>query len=82
MTTTSKDRPVKGLTLRKGNLEANVHCVKDGMVFYGVYKDGDDWPYGLYKETIDKWNLMANIAVEQGAEVFMMVRPGLHWGNP
>ena len=38
--------PRKGLTFRKGKREANVHEVKDGIRYYGVYLDGDDWPAG------------------------------------
>ena len=66
--------PTKGLTYRKSRREANVHDVKDGIVFYGVYLDGDDWPAGLYQATLDEWNMMATQAVEHGAEVFTMVR--------
>lgn len=66
--------PKKGLTFRKGKREANVHDVKDGIVFYGVYLDGDDWPSGLYQATIDEWNRLATQAVEHGAEAFTMVR--------
>ena len=67
--------PTKGLTFRKGKREANVHDVKDGIVFYGVYLDGDDWPAGLYQATLDEWNRLAEQAVEHGAGVFTMVRP-------
>ena len=66
--------PTKGLTFRKGKREANVHDVKDGIVFYGVYLDGDDLPAGLYQATLDEWNKLATQAVEHGAEVFTMVR--------
>ena len=66
--------PTKGLTFRKGKREANVHDVKDGIVFYGVYLDGDDWPAGLYQATLDEWNRLAEQAVEHGAEVFTMMR--------
>ena len=66
--------PTKGLTFRKGKREANVHDVKDGIVFYGVYLDGDDWPAGLYQATLDEWDRLATQAVEHGAEVFTMVR--------
>ena len=27
--------------------------VKDGIVYYGVYLDGDDWPAGLYQATLE-----------------------------
>lgn len=66
--------PKKGLTFRKGKRESNVHDVKDGIVFYGVYLDGDDLPAGLYQATLDEWNKLATQAVEHGAEVFTMVR--------
>lgn len=66
--------PTKGLTFRKGKREASVHDVKDGIVFYGVYWDGDEWPAGLYQATLDEWNRLAEQAVEHGAEVFTMVR--------
>lgn len=66
--------PRKGLTFRKGKREANVHKVKNGIVYYGVYLDGDDWPAGLYQATLDEWDWLATQAVEHGAEVFTMVR--------
>lgn len=66
--------PTKGLTFRNGKREANVHNVKDGIVFYGVYLDGDDWPAGLYQATLDQWDQLATQAVEHGAEFFTMVR--------
>ena len=74
--------PTKGLTFRKGKREANVHEVNDGIVFYGVYLDGDDWPAGLYQATLDEWNRLATQAVENGAEVFTMVRPNVNVRGP
>ncbi len=62
--------PTKGLTFRKGKREANVHDVKDGIVSYGVYLDGDYWPVGLYQATLDEWNRLATQAVEDGSVVF------------
>jgi len=73
--------PTKGLTFRKGKREANVHDVKDGIVFYGVYLDGDDWPAGLYQTTLDEWNRLVTQAVDNGAEVFTRVRSNRSWGE-
>ncbi len=73
--------PTKGLTFRKGKREANVHDVKDGIVFYGVYLDGDDWPAGLYRATLDEWNRLVTQAVDNGAEVFTRVRSNRSWGE-
>lgn len=66
--------PTKGLTFRKGGRESTVHDVKDGIVYYGVYLDGDDWPAGLYQCTLDEWSRLATQAVDRGAAVFTMVR--------
>ena len=66
--------PVKGLTYRKGKREANVHDVRDGIVYFGVYLDGEALPSGAYQATIEEWNRMAEQAVLHGAEVFTMVR--------
>lgn len=74
MTESKPPAPTAGLTFRKGTREANVHAVNDGIVYYGVYLDGDEWPAGLYRATIDEWGVLANQAVEHGAEVFMMKR--------
>ena len=74
--------PTKGLTFRKGKREANVHDVKNGIVFYGVYLDGDDWPAGLYQATLDEWDRLATQAVEHGAEVFTMVRSNSDCTDP
>ena len=73
--------PKKGLTFRKGKRESNVHDVKDGIVFYGVYLDGDDLPAGLYQATLDEWNKLATQAVEHGAEVFTMVRANVEFSG-
>ncbi len=67
--------PTKGLTFRKGKREANVHQVRDGTVFYGIYIDGDDLPAGLYQSSIDEWWHLAAQAIEHGAVVFTLVRP-------
>ena len=66
--------PRKGLTFPQGQAQANVHEVKDGIRYYGVYLDGDDWPAGLYQATLDEWDRLATQAVEHGAEVFTIVR--------
>lgn len=74
--------PTKGLTFRNGKREANVHEVKDGIVFYGVYLDGDDLPAWLYQATLDEWNNLATQAVEHGAEVFTMLRSNAGGNGP
>jgi hypothetical protein len=75
--------PVRGLTIRKGVREANVHEVKDGTVFYGIYLDGNDWPAGIYRATLEEWDKLATQAVSHGAEVFSLVRaPHIAIENP
>lgn len=38
--------PYKGLTARLGRREVNVHEVRDGIVYYGLYDDdAEDAPY-------------------------------------
>ena len=65
--------PATGLTIKNGKREANVHHVIDGIVYYGVYIAGDDWPAGLYRIPIDEWNKVAEEAAEKGAEIFSAV---------
>lgn len=49
--------PYKGLTARSGKREINVHEVKDGIVYYGLYdEDADDCPFyclGLYQLPVE-----------------------------
>lgn len=66
----------KGLTFRKGNTEANVHDVHDGVVYWARYLDGAELPTGLYRNTVSEFEAMAEVAIAEGAEVFMLVRPG------
>lgn len=61
--------PRKGLTLRYGQREANVHDVKNGIVYYGVYLDGDDRPAGLYRVKLIEWHKMARAALSAGVTV-------------
>jgi hypothetical protein len=74
--------PVKGLTYRKGKREANVHDVRDGIVYFGVYLDGESLPSGAYQATLDEWNRMAEQAVLHGAEVFTLVRANVRAKPP
>lgn len=74
--------PVKGFTFCKGDKEANVHCVDDGVVYYGIYFDSIDTPVGLYRVTLDEWNRMAEKAIEHGATVYSLLpRPGFCYGR-
>lgn len=66
--------PTKGLTFRHKKREANVHDVIDGVVYYGVYLDGDDWPAGLYQCSIEHWDDMARKAIDAGAQIFTFLR--------
>lgn len=51
--------PYRGLTARQGNREVNVHYVRDGQVYYGLYDfDVDDAPYfcvGLYRCPVEEF---------------------------
>lgn len=66
--------PAKGLTFRKGRVEANVHEVRGGRVYYGVYRDGEDWPAGLFQCSLSHWDWLAEKAISEGATVFNFVR--------
>jgi len=63
----------KGLTFRKGEQEVNVHSCKDGIVYYGHYRDGDDWPTDLHQAPIDVFSNLAENAVEHGATAFSLL---------
>ncbi|MBL8469683.1 hypothetical protein [Methyloversatilis discipulorum] len=67
--------PMPGLTFRKGKREANVHEVKGGVVYYGMYLDGEEFPTGLYRASLAEWDRLASQALVHGAEVFTKVRP-------
>lgn len=61
--------PLPGFTIRKDAREANVHEVLDGVVYYGIYRDGVEWPAALHQATIEEWHRLVNHALEHGAEV-------------
>jgi hypothetical protein len=61
--------PVCGLTLRKGNKEANVHDVVDGIVYYAIYTIATEMPDGMYRCPVEQWQQMAAGALAHGAEV-------------
>lgn len=63
--------PYQGLTVRKGDLEANVHFVRDGEVYYGVYRDG--CCVGLYRKESDNFAKSMRAAVADGASVYSLV---------
>lgn len=63
------EAPPTGFTVRKGPREANVHEVLDGIVYYGIYLDGIEWPAGLHQATLDEWDRLVRHALEHGAEV-------------
>ena len=49
--------PYAGLTARQGKREVNVHEVREGVVYYGLYdEDADDRPcycIGLYRMPVE-----------------------------
>lgn len=51
--------PYRGLTARQGEREVNVHYVKDGTVYYGLYDFADDEaPYhciGLHRCPVEEF---------------------------
>ena len=64
--------PYQGLTVRKGELEANVHFVREGEVYYGVYRDGAC--VGLYRKALDNFAASVELAVSEGGELFSLIR--------
>lgn len=68
-------RPAIGLTIRKGDFEANVHSVENGTVFYGLYRYGCEFPVALHQATITQWFGMATEALDDGALSYTNVRP-------
>lgn len=70
--------PYRGLTARNGNREVNVHEVKDGVVYYGLYDfDRDDAPYyciGLYQKPVEEFiDQLGGHLARGDAEVFTLI---------
>jgi hypothetical protein len=71
--------PYPGLTARLGKLEANVHDVRDGIVYFGVYDDdADDCPcncVALYRVSVEAFMNKLGKAIEDGAVLFSSLLP-------
>ena len=67
-------KPYTGLSLRKGTKEVNIHYVKDGVVHWGLYEDGDELPHGLHRCDIRDWNMMVRKALATGATAFSRIQ--------
>lgn len=67
--------PAVGLTIRKGDFEANVHSVENGTVFYGLYRYGFEFPVALHRTTLAQWSRMEAKARNDGAWSYTNVRP-------
>lgn len=65
--------PTRGLTLRKGKTEVNVHEVIDNTVYYGVYIDGEESPIGTFRTRLSEWNRLTDKALSEGAAAFMFL---------
>ena len=61
--------PVPGLTIRKGEQEANVHFVEDGIVYYAIYHRSREIPEEAFRCPVDQWQELAAGAMANGAEV-------------
>jgi hypothetical protein len=71
--------PYAGLSFRLGRREVNVHEVKDGIVYFGMYcDDAEDSPYrctNLYQLPVDEWIDSAGRALLDGAVAFSRLVP-------
>lgn len=63
--------PYQCLTVKLGDKLANVHFVKDGEVYYGVYRD--DALVTLYRKSIQAFKDSVELALEQGGTVFSLI---------
>lgn len=63
--------PYQCLTVRLGDLEANVHDVKGGEVYYGVYRDGAC--VALYRKAVAAFMEGVDLAIAQGGAVFSLL---------
>ncbi len=66
-------RPMRGLTFRRGDMEANVHDVHNGSVYWGVYAIGARNPTLLIRASEEDWESIAIRALTEGAEAFCLV---------
>ena len=66
-------RPYRCLTVRLGELQANVHFVRRGEVYYGVFRGEDETLVGLYRKTIKDWHEAVALAIEQGGTIFSLL---------
>jgi hypothetical protein len=70
-------QPYQGLTARLGRREANVHEVKDGIVYYGMYDDdADDCPYrcvALHRKPVEDFVNSLGRAILDGAVTFSLI---------
>lgn len=64
--------PYQCLTVKLGDKLANVHFVKDGEVYYGVYRG--DAILALYRKSIDAFWEGVKLALEQGGTVFSLLK--------
>jgi hypothetical protein len=68
--------PYQGLTVRLGDREANVHEVKDGTVYYGMYRDDPGfYPacVGLYRKSAEEFINSLGRAILDGAMVYSLL---------
>lgn len=63
--------PYQCLTVKLGDQLANVHFVKDGEVYYGVYRN--DALVALYRKTVAAFWEGVDLALEQGGTVFSLL---------
>lgn len=69
--------PYTGLTLVKDDKEINVHEVRDGKVYYGLYRtyliEEDAMPIAMYQLPEEEWITRAGKAILDGAICFSIV---------
>ena len=65
--------PYKGLTLRLGDVEINVHQVDNGVVYYGKYELGEDWPARMYMMPVDDFMNSAGRSIIDGAVAYSRI---------
>jgi hypothetical protein len=82
--------PYQGLTVRKGDREVNVHSVKDGEVYYGLYVDDPEGIdgmacIGLFRKPLEEFIDQVGGHMARGdAAVFSMIatRPAFELAPP
>ena len=61
------------LQAKLGAQEVNVHDVSNGVVYYGKYEDGEEWPVRLYRMREEDFINSAGRSIIDGASVYSRI---------